>query len=83
MLALAQRDRQALAVAIIDLDHFKAVNDRYGHGAGDTLLAAFGRLLARALPQERRRLPLWRRGVLPADAAHRRAPPRSARCRTC
>ena len=45
-LALAQREHQALAVAIIDLDHFKAVNDRYGHGAGDTLLAAFGRLLA-------------------------------------
>jgi diguanylate cyclase (GGDEF)-like protein len=44
--ALAQREHQALAVAIIDLDHFKAVNDRYGHGAGDTLLAAFGRLLA-------------------------------------
>jgi len=45
-LALAQREHQALAVAIIDLDHFKSVNDRYGHGAGDTLLAAFGRLLA-------------------------------------
>ncbi|MEO8153751.1 MAG: diguanylate cyclase [Rhizobacter sp.] len=45
MLALAQRDRQALAVAIIDLDHFKIVNDRHGHVAGDTLLAAFGSLL--------------------------------------
>ena len=45
MLALAQRDGQALAVAIIDLDHFKAVNDRHGHVAGDTLLAAFGSLL--------------------------------------
>jgi diguanylate cyclase (GGDEF)-like protein len=44
--ALAQREHQALAVAIIDLDHFKAVNDRCGHGAGDTLLASFGRLLA-------------------------------------
>ncbi|HEX6018064.1 MAG TPA: diguanylate cyclase [Burkholderiaceae bacterium] len=45
-LALARREHQPLAVAIIDLDHFKAVNDRYGHGAGDTLLSAFGRLLA-------------------------------------
>jgi diguanylate cyclase (GGDEF)-like protein len=44
--ALAQREHTPLAVAIIDLDHFKAVNDRIGHGAGDTLLAAFGRLLA-------------------------------------
>jgi diguanylate cyclase (GGDEF)-like protein len=45
MLALAQRDGQPLAVVIIDLDHFKSVNDRHGHGAGDQLLAAFGRLL--------------------------------------
>jgi diguanylate cyclase (GGDEF)-like protein len=45
MLALAQRDGQALAVAIIDLDHFKMVNDRHGHVAGDTLLATFGSLL--------------------------------------
>lgn len=45
MLALAQRDRQPLAVAIIDLDHFKAVNDRHGHLAGDRLLAAFGKLM--------------------------------------
>jgi diguanylate cyclase (GGDEF)-like protein len=45
MLALAARDRQPLAVAIIDLDHFKDVNDRYGHPVGDMLLAAFGKLL--------------------------------------
>lgn len=47
MLALAARDRQALAVAIIDLDHFKAVNDAHGHAAGDTMLAAFGELLVK------------------------------------
>jgi diguanylate cyclase (GGDEF)-like protein len=45
MLAVSQRERQPLAVAIIDLDHFKSVNDRHGHVAGDTLLAAFGALL--------------------------------------
>ncbi len=45
MLALAERDRQPLALAIIDLDHFKSVNDRYGHPFGDMLLAAFGKLL--------------------------------------
>jgi len=47
MLALAQRHRQPLSVAIIDLDHFKTVNDQFGHGAGDTLLEAFGRLLSK------------------------------------
>jgi diguanylate cyclase (GGDEF)-like protein len=46
MWALAQRERKPLAAAIIDLDHFKRVNDDHGHDAGDRLLAAFGRLLA-------------------------------------
>lgn len=45
LLALARREQQPMAVAIIDLDHFKSVNDRHGHVAGDTLLAAFGALL--------------------------------------
>jgi len=45
MLAMAQRDRQPLSVVIIDLDHFKTVNDQLGHAAGDRLLAAFGELL--------------------------------------
>ena len=45
MLAMARRDRQPLAVAIIDLDHFKLVNDSLGHLAGDRMLAAFGAML--------------------------------------
>jgi len=45
LLAMAQRDRQPLAVVIIDLDHFKPVNDQLGHAAGDRVLAAFGALL--------------------------------------
>jgi diguanylate cyclase (GGDEF)-like protein len=49
MWALATRDQQPLAVAVIDLDHFKSVNDRYGHLTGDRLLAEFGRLLQRRL----------------------------------
>jgi diguanylate cyclase (GGDEF)-like protein len=45
LLALAQRDGQPLSLVIIDLDHFKDVNDALGHAAGDRLLAEFGRLL--------------------------------------
>ena len=47
MLALAGRDGHALTVVIIDLDHFKAVNDEHGHAVGDTLLATFGELLVK------------------------------------
>ncbi|WP_280154141.1 diguanylate cyclase [Piscinibacter sp. XHJ-5] len=46
LFALARRDAQTMALAIIDLDHFKSINDRHGHAAGDRLLAAFGELLA-------------------------------------
>lgn len=34
-----------LSVIIFDLDHFKSINDRFGHAAGDTVIREFARLL--------------------------------------
>ena len=35
----ARRHGRPLAIAIVDIDHFKAVNDEHGHAAGDVVLA--------------------------------------------
>ncbi len=39
--ALAERYAQPLSIVLFDLDHFKAVNDRFGHSVGDTILRLF------------------------------------------
>ncbi|WP_052554360.1 GGDEF domain-containing response regulator [Enhygromyxa salina] len=44
-LSRATRHQRPLSLLMFDLDHFKAVNDRFGHMAGDQLLALFGQVL--------------------------------------
>jgi diguanylate cyclase (GGDEF)-like protein len=45
----ALRSDVPLALAMFDLDHFKQINDRHGHAAGDRVLCDFGSLLQREL----------------------------------
>jgi diguanylate cyclase (GGDEF)-like protein len=52
--AQAVRDGVPLAVVLVDIDHFKAYNDRYGHPAGDQCL----RVVASAVRHAARRRPL-------------------------
>jgi diguanylate cyclase (GGDEF)-like protein len=51
MLAQASRTLAPLTLLVLDLDHFKSVNDRFGHQVGDQVLANVGAALRAALRQ--------------------------------
>jgi diguanylate cyclase (GGDEF)-like protein len=48
----ARRKRRPLAVMMLDLDHFKRYNEKFGHSAGDQVLAAVGENLLRCVRAE-------------------------------
>ncbi|MFN0134030.1 MAG: diguanylate cyclase [Phycisphaerales bacterium] len=50
--AACHRHGRPLSLAMIDLDHFKSINDAYGHPAGDSVLQGLARVLQREPRQE-------------------------------
>jgi len=46
---LAHRQNHRLGVLMVDLDHFKLVNDRHGHEAGDGVLRELGKVFSRQI----------------------------------
>ncbi|RDE06273.1 putative bifunctional diguanylate cyclase/phosphodiesterase [Sphingomonas aracearum] len=52
LFARARARGKAMALLMLDLDHFKTVNDMHGHGVGDALLRRVAEEIASALPQQ-------------------------------
>ena len=50
-MSYAQRSGGSISIAMIDLDHYKKINDTHGHAAGDQVLAGVGRVLVDMLRQ--------------------------------
>jgi diguanylate cyclase (GGDEF)-like protein/PAS domain S-box-containing protein len=51
-LSRAQREHYPVTLMMVDLDHFKQLNDQHGHAAGDRVLVEFSRLLCHGMRKE-------------------------------
>ena len=45
LLMLSKRNKTVMSVVILDIDHFKKINDRYGHGVGDMVIKHIAKTL--------------------------------------
>src|SRR5690606_35576548 len=48
LVTTAERSNRPLSLALLDLDHFKSVNDNYGHPAGDAALQGASDIIAQS-----------------------------------
>ena len=62
-MARSQRSHTPLTVIMCDIDHFKSVNDTYGHLAGDRAIKLVAEQLTTCLRETDIHCPLWRRRV--------------------
>ncbi len=51
-ISFARRTAQSLCLVLCDIDHFKTINDTFGHVAGDEVLASFAKLLGNSCRRE-------------------------------
>ncbi len=49
LIAECQRHKQPLSIVLCDLDHFKLINDQYGHETGDEVLSRVGKVLGQGV----------------------------------
>ncbi len=83
---LMGRNRKSMApvsVLAFDLDHFKSINDRYGHATGDAMLQLFAKVVREDDARQRHHRPSRRRGIRRCSAEHADRSGRCGRARAC
>ena len=58
-IAYCQKNDAPVSVMMLDLDHFKDINDNYGHSAGDTTLKLFAKILLSAASEDELMVGRW------------------------
>jgi diguanylate cyclase (GGDEF)-like protein len=49
MMQLSRRNKTPISLCMIDIDNFKKINDKYGHGVGDNVLKTFAKEVKKIL----------------------------------